>query len=167
MSCVEEEKAHNVRLGAGRTEAEFIHIMDSLNLSYPRLIDVAVPANRMLGRKECPWTGLERAASGAIQAPIEWVEQHADTVRLVDVREPDEYNGPLGHVPDAALVPLGTLSAVAATWDPAEPVVLICRSGARSDRGALALEALGFALVSSMTGGTVGWNQRSTAASCG
>ncbi len=165
-SSIGEEKAHNVRLGAGRTEAEFVHIMDSLNLSYPRLIDVAVPANRLLGRQVCPWTGLKRATSGAIQAPVEWVEQHAGSVRLVDVREPDEFNGPLGHVPDAALVPLGTLSAVASTWDPADPVVLICRSGARSDRGALALEALGFALVSSMTGGTVGWNQRSTAAPC-
>ncbi|MFT6144305.1 MAG: glyoxylase-like metal-dependent hydrolase (beta-lactamase superfamily II) [Myxococcota bacterium] len=166
-SSIGEEKAHNTRLGAGKTEAEFVSIMDNLGLPYPRLMDIAVPANLRLGRKADPWTALKRAASGATQAPIDWVARNASLVRLVDVREPDEYNGPLGHVPDAALVPLSTLSEVSASWNKAEPVVLICRSGARSDRGALTMESLGFKAVASMTGGTVGWNQRSTPATRG
>ena len=54
VSTIGEEKAHNPRLGGGRSEADFVHLMDDLKLSYPRLIDVAVPANRRLGRSDAP-----------------------------------------------------------------------------------------------------------------
>ncbi len=42
------EKRDNPRL-AGRTREDFIRLMAGLNLPKPRLIDVAVPANRHLG----------------------------------------------------------------------------------------------------------------------
>lgn len=47
-STIGWEKAHNRRL-AGRSRQDFIALMESLNLPRPRLIDVAVPANRRLG----------------------------------------------------------------------------------------------------------------------
>lgn len=43
------EKETNPRLGASKTKEEFINIMDNLNLSYPKKIDVAVPANMRCG----------------------------------------------------------------------------------------------------------------------
>ncbi len=48
-TTVAEERAHNPRLGGGRTRAEFVEIMGSLELSPPRRIHVAVPANRRCG----------------------------------------------------------------------------------------------------------------------
>ena len=45
------EKENNIRL-AHKTKAEFIHIMDNLNLPYPRMMDVAVPANLKCGKKD-------------------------------------------------------------------------------------------------------------------
>jgi glyoxylase-like metal-dependent hydrolase (beta-lactamase superfamily II) len=42
------ERSTNPRL-AGKTREEFMAIMDNLHLPKPKLIDVAVPANRMLG----------------------------------------------------------------------------------------------------------------------
>jgi len=48
LSRIGDEKLNNPRL-AGRSEAEFVQIMDNLNLPQPRLIDIAVPANRRLG----------------------------------------------------------------------------------------------------------------------
>jgi len=47
-STIGAEKAGNPRL-AGRTRDEFIALMGALNLPPPKKIDVAVPANRMLG----------------------------------------------------------------------------------------------------------------------
>ena len=44
-----DEKANNPRLGAGKTKEEFVDIMKNLNLSYPKKIDVAVPANMRCG----------------------------------------------------------------------------------------------------------------------
>ncbi len=50
VSTIAEEKLHNPRI-AGKTEAEYVVIMNSLNLPDPRLMDIAVPANLACGRK--------------------------------------------------------------------------------------------------------------------
>lgn len=82
---------------------------------------------------------------------------HLGELRLVDVREPDEFTGPLGHLPDAELVPLATLAASAEQWDRDTPVLLICRSGVRSVRAANALASMGFRNVFNLTGGMLAW----------
>lgn len=51
ISSVAQEKAINPRL-AGKTLDEFVAIMNNLNLPKPKLIDIAVPANRMCGVPE-------------------------------------------------------------------------------------------------------------------
>ena len=48
VSNIAQEKTSNARL-ANKTQAEFIEIMDNLDLPCPRLIDFAVPANRDCG----------------------------------------------------------------------------------------------------------------------
>lgn len=48
VSTIGWEKRHNARL-AGRSRDEFVALMAALDLPRPKLMDVAVPANRMLG----------------------------------------------------------------------------------------------------------------------
>lgn len=48
-STIGEERAGNPRL-AGRSREDFIALMNALDLPKPRLMDIAVPANRQLGR---------------------------------------------------------------------------------------------------------------------
>ncbi|MBT9597630.1 MAG: MBL fold metallo-hydrolase [Vitreoscilla sp.] len=48
VSCIEEERATNPRL-ANRSRDEFIAVMAALDLPRPKLIDVAVPANKQAG----------------------------------------------------------------------------------------------------------------------
>lgn len=74
-------------------------------------------------------------------------------VRRIDVREPEEYTGPLGHLPGSELVPLGTLEAASASWPREAPLLLICRSGARSARAAQALAQRGFRHLYNLAGG--------------
>jgi glyoxylase-like metal-dependent hydrolase (beta-lactamase superfamily II) len=50
VSTIGEEKAHNPRLQV-RSKQEYVELMNGLVLSSPRLMDVAVPANRACGRK--------------------------------------------------------------------------------------------------------------------
>lgn len=166
MTTVREEKLHNPRLGGGRTEDDFVAIMDGLKLAYPKRMDEAVPANLVNGQVEGlvtpalvagPWPDLSRTASGAPQVEPSWVATHGSTVRLVDVRQPDEFTGPLSHVQGAQLVPLDMLDYDARGWDRGVPTVVICRSGGRSDRAAHLLETLGFRHVASMTGGMQRW----------
>lgn len=84
---------------------------------------------------------------------------HLKDVPLVDVREPAEYSGPLGHIAGARLLPMSTFSIEALGTDPDQPVVLICRSGARSGRVAAALSQAGFRRVYNMLDGMLGWNE--------
>lgn len=49
VSSVGQEKARNPRLGGGKTIEEFVAIMAALNLPRPKMMDVAVPANRECG----------------------------------------------------------------------------------------------------------------------
>ena len=48
VSTIGEEKAHNPRLQLA-SEREYVNLMDSLKLSNPKLMDVAVPANLACG----------------------------------------------------------------------------------------------------------------------
>lgn len=51
VSTIAEEKQHNPRI-AGKTEAEYVAIMNALNLPDPALMDIAVPANLACGKKK-------------------------------------------------------------------------------------------------------------------
>jgi sulfur dioxygenase len=48
-SSIGEERRHNPRL-AGKSEAEYVAIMESLNLPDPAMMDIAVPANLKCGQ---------------------------------------------------------------------------------------------------------------------
>ncbi len=73
--------------------------------------------------------------------------------RIIDVREPDEFTGALGHVPGAELVPLATVLAAAQPWSREQRIVVACRSGARSAKAASSLVALGFTNLMNLDGG--------------
>lgn len=62
-STVTEEKRHNPRLGAGRSEREFVQIMDNLKLGLPRHIHEAVPANLQCGMETSALADATQAAS--------------------------------------------------------------------------------------------------------
>lgn len=79
--------------------------------------------------------------------------------RLVDVREPSEFDAELGHVVGAELVPLATLPEAARGWRRDADLVLICRSGARSARAARALVEMGFDRVMNLAGGMLAYNE--------
>ncbi len=74
-------------------------------------------------------------------------------VRLIDVREPDEYAG--GHIPGAENIPLGELPQ--RLPDPSERVIVVCASGGRSARAAQLLTDLGVRDVSNVLGGTLAY----------
>lgn len=84
----------------------------------------------------------------------------ADGVRVVDVREPDEFTGPLGHVAGAVNLPLGTLPGRLAEIGAGTPVVLVCRTDRRSVKAAALLREAGVRDVRILRGGMEAWNRR-------
>ncbi|MDQ3264145.1 MAG: rhodanese-like domain-containing protein [Myxococcota bacterium] len=84
-------------------------------------------------------------------------------VRRIDVREPSEFKGPLGHLPGSELVPLATLSQAARDWPREAPLLLICRSGQRSANAARWLAAQGFSRLYNLAGGVLAYQEAQTA----
>ena len=107
--------------------------------------------------KNQDWAPLTYTFAGIWEVQPNWLEEHAGEVQVVDVREPDEFNGPLGHVEGAKLIPLGTLGQEMNALKKDKPVVVVCRSGARSAQATLMLGKAGFDKVANLSGGMLRW----------
>ena len=163
-TSVGEERRFNPRLGGQLSENDFIGYMRNLGLPHPKLMDLAVPANLKCGRREGAesaegpaWGPLTFTFAGVWEIDPHWVEEHLSDVQIVDVREPEEYSGPLGHIPGAKLLPLGGLSESAPALARDKPVVTVCRAGGRSAQASLTLRRLGFERVANLPGGMLRW----------
>ena len=168
LTCtsVAEERRWNPRFGGRSDLGDFVGYMDHLNLPHPKQMALAVPANLRSGRPEgelAPpaepgWAPLQWAFAGLWEIEPAALLEHRAAVQLVDVREALEFNGPLGHIDGATLLPLGELAARTGELDRRRPVVVICRSGTRSAQAALQLQKAGFADVANLAGGMLRWN---------
>ncbi|MDO5040578.1 MAG: rhodanese-like domain-containing protein [Peptoniphilus sp.] len=67
-----------------------------------------------------------------------------DTVKLIDVREPGEFDS--GHVPGAINIPLGSILG-SKEFSKDDVLILYCRSGARSATAQKALEREGYYVI--------------------
>lgn len=74
-----------------------------------------------------------------------------DGVRVIDVREPHEYE--ISRIPGAELIPLGELSGRMHELDSSEEIVLHCKSGARSMQALYQLRDAGFRKLRNLQGG--------------
>lgn len=157
-STIGEEKRHNPRV-AGKSEGEFVAIMDNLGLPPPKKLAVSVLANRACGTVETGlFTAAHAATGGYRDLDPAALAAHPGAIAMVDVREPHEFTGELGHVAGSRLVPLATVLDAARDWPRDDELVLICRSGNRSGRAAQALAAAGFTRVMNLAGGMLAWN---------
>ncbi len=75
---------------------------------------------------------------------------------VLDVREPEEWVE--SHIPGATLIPLGELASRVNEVPKDRQVVVVCRSGNRSQQGRDILLAAGFEQVTSMAGGIKQWS---------
>ncbi len=79
-------------------------------------------------------------------------------IQLVDCREPYEWNA--GRVEGAVHIPLNTIMAGEIDdIDPGKPVVVVCRSGNRSELATLMLQARGFQAFN-LEGGMEEWERQ-------
>lgn len=88
----------------------------------------------------------------------QWLQREPDTL-LLDVREMAEWNE--GHLPNATLLPLGELTARAASAlpDPRRPIVVYCRSGRRSQLAIEQLRNMGYSNLKNLKGGIIAWQE--------
>jgi sulfur dioxygenase len=162
-STIGEEKRANPRL-AGRSRADYVPLTNNLGLPLPDGIQEALQANQSAiedGAIAFPalaqLSGVRQVSPRALQARL--VAGGGPVV--LDVREPDEYRGELGHIRGSRLVPLRELPGRAGELEPFRDrdVVAVCRAGVRSATAAAILTGLGFERVSNLEGGMLDWNE--------
>ena len=85
------------------------------------------------------------------------LDKKADVV-LLDVRTPEEFDGPLGHIDNAILIPVQELEQRIGELEAYKDkeIIVYCRSGNRSRFGTKVLLNHGFK-AKNMTGGMKGW----------
>ena len=79
-----------------------------------------------------------------------------DKFVLVDVREVHEHQ--ICNLPEARLIPLGTLPQRIGELNPSDEVALLCRSGVRSAKAGKILREAGFGNVWNVKGGILAWS---------
>ncbi|MBV9858478.1 MAG: MBL fold metallo-hydrolase [Alphaproteobacteria bacterium] len=167
LTCtsVAEERRYNPRLGGEIALPDFTGYMKNLRLGHPKLLDVAVPANLRCGRpdnaeppsEEPRWAPLRYSFAGIWEIDPHGLEEALAAVQVLDVREPDEFTGPLGHIDGARLIPLGELADRAGELSRERPVVAVCRAGGRSAQATVILQQAGFKEIANLTGGMLRW----------
>jgi sulfur dioxygenase len=163
VTSVGEEKLYNPRLAESIGEGDFAGYMGNLGLPHPKQMEVALPANKQCGKpskaatSDPDWAPLIYTFAGIWEVQPHWLEEHLRDVQVVDVREPDEFNGPLGRVPGSRLIPLATLAQRSEALSRQTPIVTVCRSGARSAQATVLLGKAGFDKVANLSGGMLRW----------
>jgi rhodanese-related sulfurtransferase len=98
-----------------------------------------------------------RSFANVPQIGAAWLEENRAKVMVLDVREPAEFDGELGHIEGSTLLPIGQLRARIAEIPRDRPVVCVCRSGGRSAQAALIREGAGIKDVANLDGGLIAW----------
>jgi glyoxylase-like metal-dependent hydrolase (beta-lactamase superfamily II)/rhodanese-related sulfurtransferase len=165
VTSVGEERRFNPRLGGELCEDDFAGYMMNLHLPHPKQIDLAVPANLKCGAAasdptqlaEPDWAPLTYNFAGIWEINPQWLEENLRSIQIVDVREPDEFNGPLGRIPEARLISLGDLARRVGELTNERPIVTVCRAGGRSAQATAILRQSGFEAVANLAGGMLRW----------
>ncbi len=156
-STIGDEIAGNPRLQK-RDRAEFVAMMNQLNLAAPTHLTEALRTN-MSGGKTVAQLLSDAAAQVPFMAMDDLKARVAGNLDLVllDVREKDAYQA--GHIPGARHLPRGQLELRVNTElpDPTRRILVVCEFGHISTLAAASLRELGFTHAIALDGGMKVW----------
>lgn len=99
--------------------------------------------------------------NGLPEVSVSTVSDNLKSLRVIDVRTPEEFSGELGHISGAELIELGSdLMDFLVSADRSQAILFVCRSGARSGQATLMSRQLGFVNTYNMMGGMIEWNRK-------
>jgi sulfur dioxygenase len=161
VSTIAEERAHNPRLQVGSVD-EYMAIMNGLNLSNPKMMDVVVPANRHQGLAQEQiakrgWAYSVKLAQALVGQP---------DITLIDLREKRERErhgviaGAL-HLPypdlQENISPGGLLHELAKSVN--KTLLFYCAFGERSAMAVQASQDAGIRMARHIQGGIDAWKK--------
>ena len=163
-STIGEEKRLNPRV-TNRTREQYIELMNHLGLPLPDNIQEVLQPNQSAvddDRLRFPSLGELNQVRQLDVAHVRLMTESSPGPVIVDVREPEEFSGELGHIQGSILMPLKDLTARAEELSAHKErqIIVVCRAGVRSTTAAAILTGLGYEHVSNLKGGMLDWNQQ-------
>jgi rhodanese-related sulfurtransferase len=163
-STIGEEKRLNPRI-VGRTRGEYVGLMNNLGLPLPdKIQEVLQPNQSALDDDRLHFPALAELSQVRqfSSQEVQVLLKAPSPPVLLDVREPGEFTGALGHIPGSLLIPLKDLlvrvNELEAYKD--RHMIVVCRVGVRSTTAAAILTGLGFEHVYNLRGGMLDWNEQ-------
>jgi len=163
VSTIGEEKAFNPRLQVKSVD-EYVNIMNNLNLSNPKMMDVAVPANMRVGLHQDDiasrgWAVSAEQALALVGRP---------DVALIDLREQSERERH-GVIPGAIHLPYARLQENIAAGgmlhelakSTSKQLLFYCAFGERSAMAVQAAQDVGISSARHIQGGIDAWRKAS------
>lgn len=159
-STIGDERRFNPRL-AKTDRAEFMELMNSLNLSAPTHLTEALRTNMSGGKTVRQLLG-EAGAKVPFMSLDELrrrIELRLKDLVILDVREREAFVA--GHVPGALHLPRGQLELrINETLpDPSVEILTVCEFGKISTLAAATLQELGFGRATALDGGMKAWRE--------
>jgi sulfur dioxygenase len=160
-STIGYEKQNNLRF-LNKTRAQYVELMAGLGLPFPEKIQQSLQINQSgFEADEVSFplvTDLQKISEISAQ-DLHALLENPERPRLIDVREPEEFVGELGHISHALLIPMDMfqkrLPKLLGYAD--LPIVVICRAGARSAAVCALMNQAGFRSVRNLQGGMLAW----------
>lgn len=146
------KKARKSTKGSKSTSAQGINPM---TLGAGLLVIVMIAASLLLFSDQRGEAGAETAVLPAEISVAEAVTMRDSGAFILDVREQFEWDS--FHIPHSTHIPLGELNQRLSEIPADQEVVVVCRTGNRSQEGRNILQAAGWEQVTSMAGGVVDW----------
>lgn len=164
-STIGIERAVNPRF-LGRDREGYVALMGSLGLPFPEKIQQSLQVNQsgfeadeVLFPQVADVAAVPLVAPAALQAELQAELQGEARPVIIDVREPEEFVGELGHIEGSLLVPLDALARrlpkLLGYVD--REIVVVCRAGARSATAGALLRRAGFGEIRNLSGGMLAW----------
>jgi adenylyltransferase/sulfurtransferase len=172
IGTLQATEALKVLLGIGEPLIGTLLLFDALAMTFDRVRLRKNPDCKVCSAKPevtdlidyeafCGVPGHDREGEGlAAEWEIDPEQLHrrlerGDRIRLVDVREPHELE--ISRLPQAELIPLGSLAARMHELDSADEIVFFCKSGGRSARAVELMAGAGFRKIKNLRGGINAW----------
>lgn len=168
VGLIQATEVVKLLLGVGQTLKGRLLLYDALNMRFREL--------KLRRNAECPVCGDQPTITRLIDyqefcgmpktnAPLESGEilpgdvaamiARGEDFLLIDVREPHEHQA--RHIPQARLIPLGSLPSQIGTIDSSKRIVVHCKAGMRSAQACALLRERGFRDVLNVKGGIDAW----------
>jgi sulfur-carrier protein adenylyltransferase/sulfurtransferase len=171
IGCIQAGEALKLILGAGEPLLGRLLLLDALPMKFRELKLRRDPACPLCGENRTihclvDYEAFCGALAPSLSSPMNpdeitvqelknALEQPQLKIRVIDVREPDEYR--LAHLAGVDSIPLSVLPQRIGELDPKQTTYLHCKGGVRSLKALKILQEHGFRQVKSVRGGLVAW----------